>query len=103
MMWRRTGPSLTALPLLGHCGRRSSPTAGQAPDARRDQLDGVARRVADVERSAAAGPALDVLDRVAGRFEALAPRVEIGVGDAERDVPGTVRAVGRQVLAPGTG
>ena len=55
--------------------RASARQVGQAPDARRRELDAVAGRVADIERAAATRPGLLVLDRArrAGRKPACQP------------------------------
>ena len=71
----RSGRAPRAWPAAGRASLRSwRGDLGQAPDARRRELDAVAGRIADIERAATARPGLLVLDRDAPRPRAAASR-----------------------------
>src|SRR5262245_16177323 len=77
---------------------RLSPPRGEAPDARREDLDEVPRRVAEVERPAAAWPIDLALDGDAVSRQAVAPPGEAAGGHAEGEVPRPGGAVRRQAV-----
>ena len=66
---------------------------GEVPEPGLGQLDGVAGRVADVDRAGAARPEEVGLDLDPGGDEAGAPAVELGGGGGEGDVAGAAGAV----------
>ena len=69
------------------------PSFGKAPDPRRGELDAVAGRIAQVERAAAARPALLVLDRHARGLEPRPPGIERRLRHGEADVARARRTV----------
>src|SRR5437868_2537521 len=93
-----SSPRKTALPFS--VPGEGSPARRQAPHARSDQLEGVARGVAEVEGMAAVRPGFLVFDRHLVLLEPLPPGVEVLGRDAQGEMARSAGAMRRQMSTP---